>query len=444
MKRIAVALVALGLGAALLWGTEDRWAPAALSGGIEPRTGYVTQPSSIGVIRRTISATGSLKARSTVDVSSQLSGQIARVEADFNDVVKKGQLLAELDRRGFEARVTQAQAEAAMARETIAILSTRRDRAQRRLDESVVQRRVLAARIDKARAASAAAAPRRARTETLQRQDAATITAVEDARAAHETAEAAVREAEALAAAHEHAVGSLEAGLREAQAELVNARAALPLRDAALDLVQLDLERSAIRSPIDGVVVKRAVEPGQTVAVNLEAPVLFTIAGDLSKMEIHANIDETDVGEISVGQRAVFGVNAFPERTFSAAVVKIRKAAQLIQGVVTYTVVLETENPDGRLLPGMTSTVRIVVEEVGPALTVPLAALRFAPEGEGAAGGRIWVLTPDGRIESRALVFGADDRRDIAVLEGPLVEGEAVILARARPAESGRFFGIRF
>jgi HlyD family secretion protein len=441
VKRIALALAACGLGLAMLWWT---WAPAARTSVVDQKTGYVTEPASIGVIRRTISAIGSLKARSTVDVSSQLSGQIARVNADFNDVVKQGQVLAELDRRGYEAHVSQAQAEAAMARETIAILSTRRDRAQRNLGESVAKRQVFAARVDKARAAAGVAALRRARVETLQRQGAGTASAVEDARAAYETADAGVREAEGDAAAHEQAIASLEVGVREVQAELVNADAALPLRDAALDLVRLDLERSAIRSPIDGVVVKRAVEPGQTVAVSLDAPVLFTIAGDLSKMEIHANIDETDVGEISPGQRAAFSVNAFPDRTFSAAVVKIRKSGQLVQGVVTYTVILETENPDGRLLPGMTSTVRIVIEEVGPVLTLPLAALRFAPEGESAAGGRIWVLAADGRIEPRALVFGPDDRQHIAVLEGKLLEGESVILARARPAETGRFFGIRF
>lgn len=443
MKRIALGLFVLGLGIATWW-TVDRWAPAASGSSREQKAGYVTQPSAIGVIRRTISATGSLKARQTVDVSSQLSGQIARVLVDFNDTVKEGQVLAELDRRGFEARVAQAEAEATMARENIAILSTRRDRAQRRLDESAAQRLVMAARIDKARAGMGAAAPRRSRMETLQQNDAVTVAAVEDARATYKAAEAAVREAEAVAAAHEHAVASLEAELRGAQAELVNARAALPLRDATLDLARFDLERSFIRAPIDGVVVKRAVEPGQTVAVNLEAPVLFTIAGDLSKMEIHANIDETDVGEIAPGQMATFGVNAFPGRSFSATVTKIRKSAQLLQGVVTYTVILETENSDGRLLPGMTSTVRITVEEVGPVLTVPLAALRFVPDGEAAVDGRIWVLAADGRPELRAVVLGSADRRDVAVVDGQLREGEAVILARLRPADSGRIFGIRF
>lgn len=443
MKRVTFTIAALGL-VALLWWWGSHLAPAAQSGGIDHNAGYVTQPSSIGVIRRSISATGALKARSTVDVSSQLSGQIASVGADFNDVVKKGQVLAELDQRGYAARVAQAEAEATMARETVTILSTRRDRARRRLDEAVAQRRVLAARIDKARAEAGVTAARHGRTETLQRQGATTMSALDDARAAQEAAKAVLREAEAVAATHEHAVASLEAGLREAEAELVNARAALPLRDAALDLVRFDLERSTIRSPIDGVVVKRAVEPGQTVAASLEAPILFTIAGDLAKMEIHANIDETDVGEIAAGQRALFSVNAFPSRTFPAVVTMIRKSAQLLQGVVTYTVILETENADGRLLPGMTSTVRIVVEEVGPVLTVPLAALRFAPDGETAAGGRIWVLAPDGQVEPRTVVLGPDDRRDVAVLQGRLTQGEALVVARTRPAETGRFFGIRF
>lgn len=422
-----------------------RWASATLIGASNNQAAYVTQPSSIGMIRRSISATGALKARSTVDVSSQLSGQIASVNADFNDIVKQGQVLAELDRRSYEAHVSQARAEAAMARDNIDMLSARRDQAQRKLDEAKAQREVYAARIDKARAAAALAALRRTRGETLQRQGAGTASAVEDSRAAHETAEAGMREAVADVAAHEQAIASLDAALREVQAELANARAALPLRDAAFDLARLDLERSAIRSPIDGVVVKRAVEPGQTVAASLDAPVLFTIAGDLSKMEIHANIDETDVGQLASGQHATFSVGAYPERTFRATITKIRKSGQLVQGVVTYTAILETANPDGRLLPGMTCTVRIVVEEVGPVLKVPLASLRFAPSEAGAATGQdVWVLTPDGRIDRRAVTLGPDDQHDIAVLGGHLAAGEKVILARAAPRQSTRWFGSQF
>ena len=444
-KRIAVTVAVCGLLLALARLGIDRWASAALIGPSNDQAEYVTQPSSIGVIRRSISATGTLKARSTVDISSQLSGQIASVNGDFNDIVRQGQVLAELDRRSYEARVSQAQAEVAMARDNIDMLSARRDQAQGKLDEAKAQREVYAARIDKARAAAALAVSRRTRGETLQRQGAGTVSAVEDARAAHETADATLREAVADAAAHEQATASLDAALREAQAELVNARAALPLRDAALDLARLDLERSAIRSPIDGVIVKRAVEPGQTVAASLDAPVLFTIAGDLSKMEIHANIDETDVGQLAPGQHAAFTVGAYPERTFLATITKIRKSGQLVQGVVTYTAILETENPDGRLLPGMTCTVRIVVEEVGPVLKVPLASVRFVPPDEGAATGQgVWVLTPDGRIDRRDVRLGPDDERDIAVLDGHLAAGERVILARARPPRSRRLFGIQF
>jgi len=444
VRRIVIALVIFVVGLTVLWHGANRWMATPLTAGIDRRTGYLTQPASIGVIRRTISATGALKARSTVDVSSQLSGQIASVGVDFNDIVTRGQTLAELDRRGFEAHVSQARAEAAMARDNIAILSTRRDRGQRNLDESIAERQVFAARVDKARATAVAAAARRGRAEKLQPQGATTMSSLEEARAAHETAQAGLREAEGDAAAHEQKIGSLEAAFREAQAELVNANAALPLRDAAVDLAELDLERSAIRSPIDGVVVKRAVEPGQTVAASLDSPVLFTIAGELAKMEIHANIDETDVGEIVAGQQAVFSVTAFPGRTFPARVTKIRKSGQIVQGVVTYTVVLETDNADGRLLPGMTSTLRIVVEEVGPVLSLPLAALRFTPDGQAAVDGRVWVLAQDGGIEPRDLVFGPDDRQQIAVREGRLAEGEAIILSRPRPADTGRFLGIRF
>jgi HlyD family secretion protein len=408
---------------------------------------YLTAEVATGHVRRTVSATGALEAVTTVDVSSQLSGQISRLDADFNDPVRVGQALATLDQRGFEARVVQAESEARMARANVAILSAKLDEARGLEDEADAQRKVVRARIDLARVELDAAERQFARADRLAGRGAAAVATVEDARSAHDAAAARLREAEALAIAHEHMVASRQAARREAEAELSNAEAALPLRDAALVLARLDLERSTIRAPIDGVVVGRNVEPGQTVAVSLDAPVLFTIAGDLAKMEIHANIDETDIGAIAVGQAAEFTVDAFPGRIFQARVSEIRKAARLVQGVVTYTVVLQTENPDGVLLPGMTSIVRIAIEETGAVRTVPLAALRFT--GDGAAGkagsGKIlWVLESDSKIEPRNVAFGLDDGSVIAVLDGDLAVGERVITGRVPHPAGRRIFGIRF
>ena len=347
-----------------------------------------------------------------------------------------------LDRRGFEARVAQAEAEARMARENVAILSAKLEKTRKIEDEAAARRRVFAARTDRARVGLEAGSRELARAERLAGRGTTAAAAVEDARSVHASAAADLREAEALAAAHEHLVASSTAGRREAEAELANARAALPLRDAAVALARLDLERSTIRAPIDGIVVGRNVEPGQTVAVSLDAPVLFTIAGDLAAMEIHANIDETDIGDIAAGQTAEFSVDAYPDRVFTARVTEIRKAARLVQGVVTYTVVLETANADGRLLPGMTSTVRIAVEEAGPGPAVPLAALRFAPNGR-AEPGQIWVRSAEG-IEPRSVMLGPDDGTDIAVVAGDLVAGEEVITGREPRPRNRQLFGITF
>jgi HlyD family secretion protein len=408
---------------------------------------YLTAEVATGRIRRTVSATGALQAVTTVEVSSQLSGQISRLDADFNDPVRVGQALATLDQRGFEARVVQAESEVQMARENAAILSAKLDEARGLEDEAGMQRKVFGARIDLARIELDAAQRQFIRADRLAARGAAAVATVEDTRSARDAAAAKLREAEALAIAHEHAVASRQAGRREVEAELANAEAALPLRDAALVLARLDLERSTIRAPIDGVVVGRNVEPGQTIAASLDAPVLFTIAGDLAKMEIHANIDETDIGAIAVGQAAEFTVDAFPGQTFPARVSEIRKAARLVQGVVTYTVVLQTENPDGLLLPGMTSIVRIAVEETGAVRTVPLAALRFTGDGavgEAGAGKTLWVLEGDGNIEPRKVAFGLDDGSVVAVLDGDLAAGERVVTGRVPHPAGRRIFGIRF
>jgi HlyD family secretion protein len=438
----AIALAATTLfGVALPWGERGVGVPTAGAGV------YLTAEVATGRIRRTVSATGTLEAVTTVEVSSQLSGQISRLDADFNDQVRVGQALVTLDQRGFEARVAQAESEARMARENVAILSAKLDQARGLEDEAGAQRKVFGTRIDLARVELDAAQRQFTRADKLAGRGAASIASVEDARSARDAAAAKLREAEALAIAHENTVASRQAGRREAEAELANAEAALPLRDAALVLARLDLERSTIRAPIDGVVVGRNVEPGQTVAASLNAPVLFTIAGDLAKMEVHANIDETDIGAIAVGQAAEFTVDAFPGQTFPARVSEIRKAAQLIQGVVTYTVVLQTENPDGLLLPGMTSIVRIAIEETGAVRTVPLAALRFTGEGavsEAGKGKTLWVLEGDGKIEPRNVAFGLDDGSDVAVLDGDLAVGERVVIGRVPHPGGRRIFGIRF
>ncbi len=460
MKLIiaSFAFLSLAVGAGYWSGDANRLAALAASGiaSQAPLPEYLTGEVAIGHIERSISATGSLQAVSTVEVSSQLSGQIAVLHADFNDSVIAGQPLAELDQRGYRARIEQAEAELNMARANVAILAAKLEKAQAAQLEALARRKIHSARVDQAKVKLESVARQLKRTKTLAGRGAKSRSAVEDARSLRDGAAAELRQAEGATEAHEHVIATSRAGEREAEAELANARAALPLRRAALVLARLDLDRSTIRAPIDGVIIGRNIEKGQTVATSLDAPTLFTIAGDLSALEIHAKIDETDIGEIAVGQLAEFTVDAYPGQKFPARVTEIRKAARAVQGVVAYTVVLAVVNPQGRLLPGMTANLDIVVKKIGPGRMLPLAALRFTPDGSSAvtndsmdpnpqaAMQTVWVLKQGQTPATRNVRLGIDDGRDIAVLEGQLSAGEHVITGRVpRPAKPG-LFGIRF
>src|SRR5262249_36862320 len=177
------------------------------------------------------------------------------------------------------------------------------------------------------------------------------------------------------------AIDSSQAQLRVQEAALQSARAQVDQKTAALAQAQANLNYTTIRAPVDGVVVSRAVDVGQTVAASLQAPILFTIAQDLTKMQVETSVDEADIGRIKLEDRATFTVDAFSGQTFTGIVTQIRKAAQIVQNVVTYTVIISVDNPGGRLLPGMTANVKLVYAEKPSVLKVPNAALRCAPAG---------------------------------------------------------------
>ena len=217
------------------------------------------------------------------------------------------------------------------------------------------------------------------RKKKLAEHEAIAQSQLDDARTGRSEAAAQLMAARAEAEAQEATVVSREAQLKMAEAQLIQARAQVNQREAALRQSRLDLDHTIIRSPVDGIVIERNVDIGQTVAASLQAPTLFIIAQDLSEMQVNVNLDEADIGRIREGQPATFTVDAFPEREFSGRVKQIRKAAQTLSNVVTYTVVLSAANPDQRLLPGMTATVTIVVSERKNVLKIPNAALRFQP-----------------------------------------------------------------
>ncbi len=275
----------------------------------------------------------------------------------------------------------------------------------------------------------------------------------DSAQAAYDSAVAQFEAAAAQERAQASAVGAAEAQLRVAEAMLKNAQAQVAQNEAALRQAEVDLERTYIRAPVDGVVVGRTVDVGQTVAASLQAPTLFTIAQDLRNMQVDTNVDEADVGRVKVGQRTTFTVDSFPGRTFTGEVVQIRKAPLVVQNVVTYDVVVSAKNPDQRLLPGMTANVRIIIDQKESVLQVPNAALRFRPpgvesperersarpggggRGGGTPSGRLYVLGPDGKPAPLAVKLGIGDGTFTEVVQGDLKEGQLVIVGVALPGD---------
>ncbi|MGQ4584604.1 efflux RND transporter periplasmic adaptor subunit [Lysobacter sp. F60174L2] len=297
--------------------------------GASAGSGYRTATVERGDIRVTISATGTLAAISTVDVGSQISGQVTEVLADFNDRVTKGQVLARIDPSTFDAQIAQGDAAVNAARANLATA-----RASLRNAEADYTRKA-----------------------ELGRDQLVAASDVDLARAARDQARAQVN---------------------AAQAQIVQQR-------ASTQTARLNLGRAVIRSPVDGVVLTRTVEPGQTVAASLQSPVLFQIAEDLSQMEIVLAIDEADIGQVAAGQTVSFSVDAFPDRQFRGSVQQVRLSATNTNNVITYPVVVAVDNSDQILLPGMTASAEIEVSRRDDVLRVPNAALRYKPaEGEAA------------------------------------------------------------
>jgi len=446
-----------GPGAPAPWKRWARWGAIALvaivvayfifgrSGSDKPK--YVTQDVTTGDLTVTVTATGNLEPRNQVDIGSELSGTIRTVTVDVNDEVKAGQVLTKLDTTRLEAQVLQAQSSLASA--------------EARVLQSLAglkEARANLARLQKVRELSNNKLP--------SQQD-------------MDVAESAVAQGEGEEAA---------------------ARAAVAQGKANLDAVKTDLSKTDIKSPINGVVLVRSVEPGQTVASSLQAPVLFTLAEDLKKMELHVAVDEADIGSVEVGQDASFTVDAFPNRQFHAKITRVDFASNNTQksssgsssssgsgssatstGVVTYETVLEVDNSDSLLRPGMTATAEIVTTSIQDATLVPNAALRFTPTGADAPGapnaqqsrgplsalmptmprrmfgggqqrgggrmGRVWVIE-DGKPALAIFKPGATDGRMTQVLprgekpnggnrQGPMANDEKFKKALERKIEPG-------
>lgn len=351
-----------------------------------------------------VTATGNLQPTNQVDVGIEVSGTIASVEVDFNDQVQIGQVLARLDTSKLDAQLRKSSASLAAAQ----------------------------ARVEQMRATLKESGKNLQRLRQMYKISGGKLPSEQELDAA-------------------------EATYARAQTEVASALAAVTEAEATLKLNQTDIDKAAIRSPINGIVLLRAVEPGQTVAASFQAPVLFTLAEDLTKMELQVDVDEADVGQVQAGQVASFTVDAYPQREFPARVLQVRYGAQVVEGVVTYMAVLNVDNADLALRPGMTATADIIVQKVDAALLVPNVALRFTPpepavmdEGGSVLGKlmprppratpklhstpspdkmaqRVWVLR-DATPEVIPIQIGTTDGKFTQVLSGDLEAGTAVIV----------------
>lgn len=308
-------------------------------GGEKDSGGFETAAADKGPVTQAVSTSGAVQALVTVDVGSQLSGQILKMYADYNDEVKAGELLALLDPQTYQTRVAGAEADLTVARATL------------------LQRQADLAKTDAMLAQKTSDFKR-----LSQLGDDGGVAPIDlDAARAQ------------LAAA--------KADVQSVKAQIENANANIKQRESALEQAKVDLDRTQIRAPIDGVVIERAVDVGQTVAASLQAPLLFQIAQDLGQIQIEASVNEADIGAVKTDQSAHFTVDAYPNRKFSGVVDQVRLAPTTLQNVVTYTVIIRAQNPGKILFPGMTATVEIVTGARKNVLRVPNAAARFQPSG---------------------------------------------------------------
>jgi HlyD family secretion protein len=359
---------------------------------------YDTTPARTGELTVTVIATGTVQPTTRVDISSELSGTLAAVEVDFNDIVTEGQVLARLDDTKLRAQVATAEAQLVSAR----------------------------AKLMQAEATATETAEALTQAQALDERGLSARTAIVAAQAADDRARAAVE----------------------------MARADVTIAEGNLAQQQADLEKAVIRSPINGIVLDRTAEKGQIVAATLNAPVLFTLAEDLSRMELRVSVDEADIGRVAVGQEASFSVDAYPGQRFDAVITQLRYAPDATENVVSYTAVLSVTNEDLLLRPGMTATAEITVARVEEALLVPVAALRYAPPADQSAsragrgllgyimpgrppsanrgrvdGSGIWVLR-DGAAVRVKITPGATDGSEIVVTSEELKDGDEVILSQ--------------
>jgi HlyD family secretion protein len=394
---------------------------------------YRTSPVTRGDLAYTVSATGAPNAVVTVQVGSQVSGNIMALYADFNTKVTKGQVVARIDPEIFQAKVDQAAATLNASRS--AVVNAQAQIEKNKADVANAQAAVANAKANVVKAQSAVtdAKTKLDRRLTLVSEGILSKEDGETAQSTSDQAVAALDAANSQVVASQDSVTAAQAQVRVAETQLSSAQAQVKQAQAALVQAQADLAHTYITAPVDGVVVARNIDVGQTVAASLQAPTLFQIAEDLTKMQVDTNVSEADVGRVQVGMPATFTVDAYPGTVFNGAVNSIRKAPINVQNVVTYDVVIAVSNLDLKLFPGMTANVKILVEEHPNVLRVPNAALRYRPADAPAGRTRgnakqVWI---DAQNKPRAVpvTLGITDGAYTEITGGDLKAGDQVILA---------------
>ncbi len=405
-RLAAAALLAAAGTAVTVWRMNAGTAP--------PQYGTATVARQ--TIARSISATGTIEPVVTVQVGTQVSGAISELLVDYNSTVKKGQVIARLDPSQFNAQLAQANGTYLSAQATV-------QAAQNNVVSADAAAASAQANVDRTDAALVDAQKSFERTRALVE---AKVGAEMDLQTAQSTLDQA-------AAQKQQAVAQLNQARAQAQASrssVAQAQAQVSQAKAAVDLAQVNLDHTIIRAPIDGVVVARNVDVGQTVAASLQAPVIYLIANDLTRMQVLANIDEADVGQLAPGSQVNFTVDAYSTTVFHGTVSQVRLAPQNIQNVVTYTAVIDVRNPDLKLKPGMTANVSVVAASRDNVLAIPNSALRFRPQGVQAAsqpGREVWKLEA-GKPVAVPVRLGITDGISSEIISGDLREGDHVAI----------------
>jgi HlyD family secretion protein len=396
---------------------------------------YVTTPVERGDVKASISATGTINPVVTVQVGSQVSGNIKALYADFNTKVKKGQIVALIDPEIFQARVNQAQASVDSAHSSVANAQAGVARAAAELSSAEATVASQKAGVARAKVAVADAKAKYNRRVEMFQAGVASQEDLDTAKATYNSAQEDQNAAVAQLDAAQHAIAAAQASQTVSQTVLVSAQAQVKQAEATLHQAQLDLDHTEIVAPVEGTVIARRMDVGQTVAASFQAPTIFEIAQDLTKMQVDTNIDEADIGHVRTGQDVNFTVDAYPSTHFRGVVSEIRKAPINTQNVITYDSVVTVPNPDLKLLPGMTANVRIQTGAEQNVLKVTNAALRFRPEDQPAtrqsargAQSTVYVLR-DEKPVAVPITLGLSDGSYTAVKSGELNQGDPLITA---------------